>query len=155
MNIGYLNRRIVSMHYRLRIVSLASDSMNLYLKPRQGWDLYRINARVYSCEVKIRGRNSPTSAHGSSFSKRMRRVPYATKPFQTAINLRYYAQPRNLRIGGRQRSKKSELKAKGWSRRLNCRLTYFQRFDLKYLSLLRTPKIFQDTRKKYLITRSS
>ena len=155
MNLGYLHRRNSSINYRLRIVSLASDSMKLYQKPMQGYDLYRIGSRTYCSEVKISGRVSATSASGSSFSMRMRRVPYATKPFQTAINLRFYARPKNLRIGGRQRLKKSELKALRWRRRLSCKMSYFQRFSLQYRNSLPIPKRFQGTKKKYLIIRNS
>ena len=89
MNLGYMNRRIVSMNYRMRTVSLAWVSMNIYEKPRKGYRLYMINARNYCSEVKIGGQISPTSGSGSSFSKRMRRVPYATKPSQTRINMTY------------------------------------------------------------------
>lgn len=145
MNLRYMHRRNSSMNYRLRIVSLASDSMNLYLHPKSGYDLYRIGNRTYSSEVKIGKRVSATSASGSPFSKRMRRVPYATKPFQTAINMRFYAVRKNLRIGGRQRSSKSELKAKEWNRRLKSRLAYFQRFEIGYINSLPTRKRFRNS----------
>src|SRR6056300_573628 len=144
MNLGYKHRRVSSMNYRLRIVSLASDSMNLYQKPNKGWDCYRIGSRAYSSEVKIGNRLSATSRSGSPFSKRMNRVPCATKPFQTAINMRFYYRHKQIGIGGRQRLKKSERKAKEWNRRLQNKLAYFQRFEIGYINSLPTRKRFHE-----------
>ena len=155
LNLGYLNRRVSSINYRLRIVSLASDSMNLYHKPNKGYDCYRIGSRTYCSEVKIGNRISATSRSGSLFSVRMQRVPYATKPFQTAINLRFYYQHKQIGIGGRQRLSKSASKAKEWNRRLQNKLAYFQRFGIGYINSLPTRKRFHDFKRTYLKTKSS
>ena len=147
-----MNRRIVSMNYRLRIVSLVSDSMQIYQKPMKGYDLYRIGNRTCSSEVKIGNRLSATSRSGSAFSKRMNRVPYASRPFQTAINMRFYGQQKKIGIGGSQRLSKLEKKAKEWNRRLTNRLAYFQRFEIGYIKSLPIPERLRRSTQRYLIT---
>ena len=138
MNLRYMHRRVSSMNYRLRIVSLASDSMNQYLKPKQGCDLYRIGSRTYYSEVKIGKRASATSGNGSPFLKRMRRVPYATKPSQTRINMIYSRPLSKKRMAFNPNVVRSVRMAPRWRKRLARPAAYFGRFDLRYLNSVRT-----------------
>src|SRR6056300_1468542 len=138
MNLGYKNRRIASMRYRLRIVSLAWVSKNLFAKPKTGYNRCRIGNRVYCSEVRINSLQSVTSKSGSPFSKRVARVPYATRPFQTAINMRYSPLLKNKNVGGSQRLKPWEKKERRWKRRLANRLAYLLGFEIGYLNSLRT-----------------
>ena len=138
MNLGYMHRRIVSMNYRGRIVSLAWASTNLFEKPRKGYRLCMINARPLCSEVKIGRQLSPTSAKGSSFSKRMKRVPYASKPLQTRINMSYSNLRSKKPIKYNPNAVRLVRTGPRWKKRLARPAAYFERFDLKYLNSLRT-----------------
>ena len=148
MNLGYMNRRIVSMNYKLRIVSLAWASTNLFEKPRKGFRLYMINAKNYCSEVKIGKQISPTSASGSNFSMRMRRVPHVSKPFQTAINLMYWKRSKERDGLTRVRLSKSVRQARAWKKRLKRPDAYLNRYDLNYLNSVKTTSRLLDSKNK-------
>ena len=148
MNIGYANRRIVSMTYKLRIVSLAWASKNLFAVPRKGWRLYMINARPLCSEVKIGKQISPTSRSGSSFSMRMSRVPYATKPSQTRINMIFSERLKKKQIVFNRNAVRLVRTGPRWRKRLARPGTYFERFDLRYLNSVRTTCRSLDSKSK-------
>ena len=143
-----MNRRVVSVNYRNRIASLAWVSKKVLERPRKGYRLYIINGKNYCSEVKIGKQISPTSPNGSNFSTRMRRVPYATRPFQTAINLMYWKRSKGRDGLTRVRSSRSDRKARSWKRRLRRQDAYLNRYDLRYLNSVRTTSRSLDSQNK-------
>ena len=149
MNLGYRNRRIASMTYKLRIVSLAWASTNLFEKPRKGWRLYLINGKPFCSEVKILRRGQRKSPSVPCFSSRMRVVPYASKPSQTRINLAFSERRKKKPTQFNANAVRLVRRGARWRKRLARPAAYFERFDLRYLNSVRTTSRSLRSRNKY------
>ena len=140
------------MTYKLRIVSLAWASKKIFEAPRKGCRLYMINAKPLCSEVRIFRRSRRKSPNVPCFSKRMRYVPYATKPSQTRINMTFS----NLRRQKQERYNPSAVRlvrtGPRWRKRLTRPAAYFNRFDLKYLNSVRTTGRSLASNNKFKVT---